>query len=224
MESHSPLARRVSAPIPTTSFSPIQSVPESIDEDMGDEELTPSVMTPERRAHIIHAFLSEGCALMRKRRVEMEKNGAYASLCVRDAYEGRLGNGLATNYGKAPFIFAVYQLQTDNNWMNLVILSSAFHTLLTYIEPGCVLNVCSENAIMGSGSYYSSIKSYLFYFHYLVWLIHAFDCGMKVFYQGVREFFNHDWQQLYFIAIALHFFDLCLFGRTYATNPLRPVV
>jgi hypothetical protein len=160
---------------------------------------------------------------MHERRAEMEKNGAFAALCVNDAYEGRLGNGLATNSSKSPFIFAIYRLQTNNDWMHLVILSSAFHTILTFMEPGCSLEVC-EDVGGGSQDYYSMIAPYIYYLHYVIWFIHAFDAGMKVFYQGVGEFFNHDWQQLYFVAIALHFLDLCVFGHTYITNPLRPVV
>lgn len=182
-----------------------------------------SIMSPERRAHIVQLFLNEASTLIHKRRIEMETNGAMASLCARDAFEGRLSNGLATNWGRPPFIFSVYQLQTNHNWMNLVIISSAFHTLLTFLEPGCATDTCVEQSRMGP-DYYNMIAPFLYYFHYLVWFIHAFDCGMKVFYQGVREFFNHDWQQLYFIAIAFHFLDLCVSGQTYFTNPLRPVV
>jgi hypothetical protein len=186
------------------------------------DDLSPSMST-ERHDYITKLFAAKACKIMYDRRSEIEANGAFAALCVRDAFEGRLGNGLATNSTKSPFIFGVYSLQTDNNWMNLVILSSAFHTLLTYMEPGMMMDTCSDTDWIDQ-SYTEIIGPYLVYFHYLVWLIHATDAGMKVFYQGVKEYFNHDWQQLYFIAIALHFLDLCIFKHTYLTNPLRPVV
>ena len=212
-----PLKRSLSTPL-SKGFS---TVPEDLDEDK--EQDFSSVMTPERRAYIIQLLAKKISKLVHKRRQDVEKNGAFASLCVRDAFEGRLGNGLATNSSKSPFIFAIYSLQTSHKWMNLVILSSAFHTLLTFMEPSCFIGVCTESSMLNQDWYYT-IGSYIFYLHYLVWIIHASDAAMKVFYQGVREYFNHDWQQLYFLAILLHFLDLCVFGRTYFTNPLRPVV
>lgn len=183
-----------------------------------DELAVPGGMTPDRHAYILGLFKKKACKLVLDRRKELEDNGAFAALCVRDAFEGRLGNGLATNSSKSPFIFAVYSLQTNDKWMNLVILSSAFHTMLTYMEPGCSANTCE------GGSDNGAAKPVIFYLHYMVWLIHALDAGMKMVYQGVRAYFNHDWQQLYFLAIVLHFLDLCVYGRTYTTNPLRPVV
>uniref|UniRef100_A0A7S3M3M3 Cyclic nucleotide-binding domain-containing protein n=1 Tax=Spumella elongata TaxID=89044 RepID=A0A7S3M3M3_9STRA len=43
-------------------------------------------------------------------------------------------------------------------------------------------------------------------------------------YEGIEEYFSHDWQQLYFIVAILSALDLFFFRCTYLTNPLRPVV
>lgn len=192
----------------------------------GEKECTTTAMTPERHDFIIKLFLAKASKIMYSRRAEMEQNAALATLCVRDAFEGRLGNGLATNSTKSPFIFGIYSIQTDHRWMNLVILSSIGHTILTFMEPVCSVNSClQQTSELGVNlTFMDMIGLSLLHLHYVIWLIHALDVGMKVFYQGVMEYFNHDWQQLYFLAIALHFVDLCVFGRTYMTNPLRPVV
>mmetsp|Transcript_6435 Transcript_6435/g.12358 ORF Transcript_6435/g.12358 Transcript_6435/m.12358 type:complete len:1014 (-) Transcript_6435:1303-4344(-) len=218
--------RRKTAPGTTTLFSPTKPrrFTDEGRETGSDSEMEPtSTMTRERHDYIIKLFTTNASKLIKQRRAEIDKNGAFAALCVRDAFEGRLGNGLATNSTKSAFIFGIYSLQTNEHWMNLVILSSAFHSILTFMEPGYGVDTCSD-ADWNDQSYWDIIGPFLVYLHYLIWFIHALDAGMKVFYQGVREYFNHDWQQLYITAIFLHFVDLCIFKQTYMTNPLRPVV
>ena len=199
-------------------------VPEKITEgEYEDDEGYTTSITSERYDYIVQLFREKACDLIQQRKYEMEKNGKYASLCVIDAFEGRLSNGLATNFSKSRFIFAIYQLQTSFDWMNIVILSSAFHSILIFLEPNIGYETCEDTIVLNQ-NYYNMIAPYIFYLHYIVWIIHGLDSGMKIFYQGVKEYFNHDWQRLYFIAIAMHFLDLCLCGQTHYTNPLRPVV
>lgn len=58
----------------------------------------------------------------------------------------------------------------------------------------------------------------------LVLLVYGFDIALKMSYEGIEEYFRHDWQQLYFAVVILGAIDLSLNHCTLYTNPLRPVV
>lgn len=170
----------------------------------------PSVrnMTLERNREIKYMFRKHLPTLIKKRADQIEKNAKYAHLCVLDAFQGRLGNGLATNSKKSPFIYKIFYIQTHEYLLNTVVISCALHTLSVFFEPD---KGCSA--------------SYLMYlFHLIVSLIHITDCALKMYYEGFWEYWDHDWQQIYLVTISLNFIDLMWCGCTYYTNPLRPVV
>ena len=70
--------------------------------------------------------------------------------------------------------------------MNLVILSSAFHTIMTFIEPDdSTLNTCSSLPWLNDNPIYLAILPIFPMLQWLVLLIHLLDVGMKVFYEGI---------------------------------------
>eukprot|EP01041_Mallomonas_annulata_P001488 gene1488-2867_t len=163
---------------------------------------------PERRRYILHLLRKHLPRVIKERADKIEKNATYARLCILDAFQGRLKNGLATNSKKSKLIYNIFAIQTSDLLLNTVVISCALHTLSVFAEPD---KGCSPSNLM-------------FFFHLLVSLIHITDVALKMWYEGFHMYWSHDWQRLYVITISLNFLDLCLNGCTYYTNPLRPVV
>jgi hypothetical protein len=149
--------------------------------------------------------------ILRERQEQIQKNAQYATLCVLDAFQGRMSNGLATNSKKSKFMFTIFCIQTSDWFLNLIIFSSILHTFMIFIEP-------DPETISPFMSWILTVTQIL------IFLIHFLDVAMKMAYQGFWEYLDHDWQFLYCITVSLHCLDLLYFHRTTLTNPLRPVV
>jgi hypothetical protein len=129
-------------------------------------------------------------------------------LCILDAFQGRLSNGLANNSKKSWWIYTIFRIQTSEILFRCVIGACVFHTVSLFFEPE---NSCSNSAA------YTALQV-------LVLCIYAFDIGLKMSYEGLEEYFAHDWQQLYFAVAVLGAIDLAYNRCTFYSNPLRPVV
>ena len=169
-----------------------------------------NVMTEERREYIINVLRKNLPKIVLERRKQIDRDAKYAALCVLDAFQGRLSNGLARNYNRDPMTFAIFSLQTSDWFLRFVVTSSIVHTLMIFFEP--LGNECSP------------VTPFVKTLHWAVFLVQLIDVLMKMYYEGVREYLDHDWQQLYATTVVLHFFDLLWFGRTTLSNPLRPIV
>ena len=199
------------APRNTPQFGKAQSLylirPE--EGNMGSDRVK-STMTAERREHIMNLLRKNIAKIIVERRKEIDKDTKYAALCVLDAFQGRLSNGLAKNYNRDPTTFAIFSFQTSDWFLKFVVLTSIVHTSMIFVEP--LGPTCSP---------YTPLVTAV---HWAVFAVQLLDVLMKMYYEGIREYLDHDWQQLYATTVALHFFDLLWFGRTTLSNPLRPIV
>mmetsp|Transcript_1591 Transcript_1591/g.2628 ORF Transcript_1591/g.2628 Transcript_1591/m.2628 type:complete len:1144 (+) Transcript_1591:16-3447(+) len=166
-----------------------------------------SKLPPKRRKVIIAALRKAIPKIAHDRRKVLKENAAYCRLCILDAFQGRLSNGLANNSQKPPWVYTVFCIQTSDWLFNSVVWACVFHTLSIFFEPE---NACSNSTI------YFMIQA-------LVLSIYTFDISLKMSYEGPKEYWKHDWQQLYLIVCALGWLDLMFNHCTYYTNPLRPV-
>ena len=165
-------------------------------------------LDPSRMKQILQMLRKHLPRLIKERSYVIEKNAKYAKLCIMDAFQGRLSNGLATNSKKSKLMYNIFYFQTCDAFMNTVIISSFLHTLSVFLEPvkGC------------------SASTFMFMFHVLVAMIHLLDVVLKMSYEGFWGYWSHDWQRLYIITVVSNILDLCINGCTTYTNFLRPVV
>lgn len=167
-------------------------------------------MSAARKSRILRIMRQNLAGIVRKRREEIDRCATYGSLCVLDAFQGRLSNGLANNSKKDYMTFTIFSIQTSDWFLNLVVTTSIIHTLMIFFEP--------------IGDSCSSYSAWFACVHWLVFFIQLIDVVMKMHYEGVREYLDHDWQQLYAATVFLHILDLLWNGKTSLTNPLRPIV
>ena len=173
-----------------------------------DDHMEKKIVSPKRRREILTLLRKHLPALIKERSLKIDENAKYAKLCVLDAFQGRLSNGLATNSKKSKLMFTIFSFQTSESFMNTVVISSFLHTISVFMEPvkGC------------------SSSNFMFMFHVVVALIHFADLILKMSYEGFWNYWSHDWQRLYLITITSNIIDLAINGCTTYTNFLRPVV
>ena len=128
------------------------------------------VLTPARRLEIIGILRKEILYLAKKRKDEIQRMASYASLCVDDAFSGRLHNGHASTSLKAPWIYRLFCIQTHPVLFQLVLFSCFIHSMAIFYEPE---QGCSSSAMYR-------------YVQLLILLIYAFDVAMKMTYQGFK--------------------------------------
>jgi CRP-like cAMP-binding protein len=166
-----------------------------------------SCMTPERRESVLKVLRKSIPLYAAAKRRMIAENAEYSKLCIQDAFAGRLNNGLATNSKKSKMIYDLFRIQTSEWLFNSVIIASTLHTFLIFMEPA---NSCTA--------------SWLYYLLQLcILLVYAVDITLKMTYEGPKEYFKHDWQQLYVLNLCIHVVDILFCGCTYYANPLRPV-
>lgn len=140
----------------------------------------------------------------------LEKRAFKARMCIIDSFEGRLKNGLATNYehkDKNLLKYYAFYIGTHDFLFYTVLTACTFHTFSIFFDP---INTCSSS------------KFYLF-LQYLVYFIYFIDISLKVMYEGFQEYLSHDWQVLYLFNLIVGLCDLIIFNCTTLTNPLRPL-
>lgn len=165
------------------------------------------VMTPERRSEIIQSIRKKLPLIAEQRRDDIRKIAKYSKLCILDAFQGRLSNGLANNSKKSKWIYTIFQIQTSELLLNIVLGACILHICSLFIEPP---NACPN--------------SFLFkIFQFCIYLIYVIDIALKMSYEGVEEYFKHEWQRLYCANAIVGLIDLFMNGCTTYCNPLRPV-
>ncbi|KAJ1431987.1 hypothetical protein B484DRAFT_36811 [Ochromonadaceae sp. CCMP2298] len=165
-------------------------------------------MSKERKQHILSLLWTAITNSAQDQRDLIRKNAVYCRLCIMDAFQGRLSNGLANNSKKSWWIYTIFSIQTSDWLFNAVVWACVFHTLSVFSEP---TNQCSASTIY-------------FLVQVVILVIYTFDISLKMGYEGLKEYWKHDWQQLYLIVVLLMWLDLLVNRCTFYTNPLRPVV
>lgn len=105
-----------------------------------------------------------------QRRAVIKKNAEYARLCILDAFQGRLSNGLANNSKKSYWIYTIFCIQTSDLMFQAVVLASCLHTFSIFFEPA---NQCPASILF---------KLY----QWLVVIIYAIDIALKMGYEGIK--------------------------------------
>lgn len=100
----------------------------------------------------------------------IERNAAYARLCILDAFAGRLKNGLASNSKRGWLIYTIFSIQTSTWLFRTVMCACVFHTFSIFFEP--------EHACSSSMIYYL--------LQLVVLLVYSFDIGLKMYYEGLK--------------------------------------
>lgn len=127
-------------------------------------------MTPERRAFVLANMRKAIPGFAAQYKARVVKNCTYARLCILDAFQGRLSNGLATNSKKSTLIYTIFCIQTSELLFKCVLSACALHTLAIFIEPE---NACSNFFFMKV-------------FQMAVICIYLFDIGLKMSYEGLE--------------------------------------
>jgi hypothetical protein len=137
---------------------------------MAGEMKKPFVLTAERRTEIIELLRVEIVFLANKRREEIKRLAVHASLCIDDAFRGRLANGHAETSKKAAWKYQVFCIQTSHLFFRCVLGACFIHSMAIFYEPeqGC------------------STSSLYRYAQWLFMLIYVADVGMKMAYEGVQ--------------------------------------
>lgn len=127
-------------------------------------------MNPQRRTEIFKVLRRSIKQIARERKAALVKNADYAMLCVLDAFQGRLSNGLANNSKKSKWIYTIFCIQTSNYMFKSVVIASVLHTFSIFFEPA---NACTNSILFKL-------------FQWTVLLIYAVDIGLKMGYEGVH--------------------------------------
>lgn len=106
----------------------------------------------------------------KERRDLFAKNAEFCKLCILDAFQGRLSNGLANNSKKSWWIYTIFCIQTSDWLFKCVMGACVFHTISLFFEPA---NSCVNSPI------YTALQV-------LVLLIYLFDIALKMSYEGIQ--------------------------------------
>jgi hypothetical protein len=166
------LLRKVGAEtIAAARIKSVKMSPYNSDIAIATERTSPRLLTsinPERREYILRILRKLIPLVARERRAIIKKNAQYARLCILDAFQGRLSNGLANNSKKSKLIYTIFCIQTSDLLFKAVVFASAIHTLSIFIEP---TDTCLNSMLF---KIYQSI----------VMLIYAVDIALKMGYEG----------------------------------------
>lgn len=149
-----------------------------------------------RIREIIILLVKQVPILIEQSRVEITTNSQYCKLCVADAFEGRLSSGLAANKTRGKFIFTIFQIQTSEILLNLILFCSMAHSLSVFMEP-----IPASETLFGTRL-----------LHVFCILVYILDILLKIGYQGIDDYFESEWQVLYAGSAALNLVDLILHG------------
>ncbi|RYH30413.1 hypothetical protein EON65_05230 [archaeon] len=123
-----------------------------------------------RRNHILRVIKRSIPIVAKERRDLIRKNAEYSRLCILDAFQGRLSNGLANNSKKSKWIYTIFCIQTSDWMFNSIVIASALHTISIFLEPE---NTCPNSILFRL-------------FQMIIVLIYAVDVGLKMGYEGVH--------------------------------------
>eukprot|EP00930_Biecheleria_cincta_P045611 TRINITY_DN31437_c0_g1_i1.p1 TRINITY_DN31437_c0_g1~~TRINITY_DN31437_c0_g1_i1.p1 ORF type:complete len:878 (-),score=166.64 TRINITY_DN31437_c0_g1_i1:67-2700(-) len=152
-------------------------------------------------------------AMLAKKDEEFETSVRLAAYYVEDASDGRLDNGLASNFKSCNVRnFACCLVQTHIAWHAVVISSCVLHSLLVVFSPGSPRDGINWTRLVEVG----------------LLCVYVADILLKVTYMGAGTFLSvrgsKVWQTTYAVLTALLLLETLLTTRTRLTNPLRPVI
>lgn len=161
-----------------TSLKNITVDPEEKDDGMEPPQkpvrrrssVTPRTAATEKQKRIWALVKKNIPRFAQERRDLFAKNAEYCKLCILDAFQGRLSNGLANNSKKSWWIYTIFCVQTSEVLFKCVMGACVFHTVSLFFEPN---NACADSAI------YTALQV-------LVLLIYSFDIALKMSYEGIE--------------------------------------
>lgn len=124
----------------------------------------------ERRQEIWKVMKKAIPIYAQEKKKKFAQDAEKAKLCILDAFQGRLSNGLANNSVKSKWIYTIFCIQTSETLFNTVLAACVFHTLSIFLEP---TNACTNSVL------YTALQV-------LILCIYAFDIGLKMSYEGVK--------------------------------------
>ncbi len=131
------------------------------------QKKTPRTAARKRVMEKLRKYIPE---LAKERRAVFAKNAEYCRLCILDAFQGRLSNGLANNSKKSWWIYTIFRVQTSEMLFRAVMGACVFHTFSIFFEPE---NACTNSVI------YTGLQM-------LVLAIYVFDISLKMSYEGIE--------------------------------------
>jgi hypothetical protein len=125
------------------------------------------------KRHIIRmAFLNAVKSAAQERRRLHKSNASFASLCIIDAFQGRLSNGLANNSKKSGFIYRIFCIQTSRILLTSVLYASVVHTISVF-----VFNNAGDTCV--DSTLYTVLQ-------WCIMILYMFDVGLKMYYEGLH--------------------------------------
>lgn len=118
------------------------------------------------------AFLDAVKSAAQERRRLHKSNASFAALCIIDAFQGRLSNGLANNSKKSEFIYRIFCIQTSRILLTSVLYASVVHTVSVF-----VFNNAGDTCV--NSSLYTVLQ-------WCIMLLYIFDVGLKMYYEGLH--------------------------------------
>jgi hypothetical protein len=126
----------------------------------------------ERRYRARQTFRRVINAVYNERKKVMDENADLAVLCILDAFQGRLSNGLENNKKKSAWIYNIFCIQTSSTLFQLVLFVCVIHSFFVFFDWD---SQCS-------------ILPFMKLFHVCVNLIYAFDIALKIGYEGIEVY------------------------------------
>lgn len=125
-----------------------------------------------KRAALMETLKSAIKKAAAERKILFAKNAAYSALCIKDAFQGRLSNGLANNSKKDWITYTIFCIQTNSFFLKAIIFACFIHTLSIFIfnEPG---DTCSNSNLY-------------FILQLFIISLYIFDISLKMSYEGLH--------------------------------------
>lgn len=140
-----------------------------------------------KKRHLIRmAFVNAVKSASQERRRLHKSNASFAALCIIDAFQGRLSNGLANNSKKSGLIYSIFCIQTSRILLMSVLYASVVHTVSVFV---------SNNA--GDTCVNSTLYTVL---QWCIMLLYMFDVGLKMYYEGLHV---SEWLVIHFTPSLL---------------------
>ena len=137
-----------------------------------DNEIKKPKISLSKRALLMKRLKSAIKQAAVERKKLFSKNAAYSALCIKDAFQGRLSNGLANNSKKDWLTYTIFCIQTNNLFLKAIIFACFIHTLSVFIfnESG---DTCSNSSLY-------------FFLQVCIMSLYIFDISLKMSYEGLH--------------------------------------
>ena len=129
-----------------------------------------SKLTPERRLFIIGKLRERMSVISMERKEQIKKACVMAAYCIKDAFAGRLSNGLASNSKKSTTMLNIFLIQTSDWFLYIILICCMLHSLSIFITD----------------TVSTSYSIYIYLFNILTMVIYISDVLLKLSYQGFQ--------------------------------------